>query len=79
VTVGEYRAVNPHTGGSGGTRAHITRVFDSAGTVYRHSVYNSGGVTQRVQWRKYDRCGTTKVYRIEYHKYGKQPFYSYWG
>jgi hypothetical protein len=34
---------------------------------------------QRVQWRKYDRCGTTKVYRIAYYKHGKQPCYSYWG
>lgn len=79
VTVGEYRLVNPHTGGSAGTRRHIKRVFDSAGTVIQHNEWNSGGVTHRVQWRRYDRCGTTYVYRIEYHNRGTQPFFSYWG
>ncbi len=79
VTVGEYRAVNPYMGGSAGTRAHIRAVFDTSGTVYRHSEYEAGGETQRTQWRKYDRCGSTRVYRTEYHKFGSRPYFSYWG
>lgn len=71
--------MNPHTGGNAGTKAHIKAVFDTGGTVYRQSEYESGGETQRVQWRKYDRCGSTRVYRIEYHKFGSKPYVSYWG
>ena len=79
VTVGEYRAINPHTGGSAGTRAQIKAAFGTGGTVYRQTEYESAGVTQRVQWRKYDRCGSERVYRIEYHQFGSRPYVSYWG
>ncbi|GAA5122668.1 hypothetical protein GCM10023339_41370 [Alloalcanivorax gelatiniphagus] len=66
-------------GGSAGKRAQIKDIFDTGGTVYRQSKYESGGEIQRVQWRKYDRCGSTRVYRIEYHKFGSKPYVSYWG
>lgn len=79
MTVAGYWAVNPDSGGSAGTRLHIKNVFDSGGTVYRQSEYESAGMTNRVQWRKYDRCGSKRVYRIEYHKFGSRPYLSYWG
>ena len=79
VTKGEYRSVNPHMNGSGGTRARIHGIFDTIGTKTWGTSYMVNGAKMVVEKRRYRRCASTGKYTIEYHKYDGGRYVSYWG
>lgn len=75
VTRGEWATVVPQLGGSGGTRSEVRTTFDTDGKLVRISSWIDGF---RHQTRAYRKCGGGK-YRIGYHQYRGDPWWSYWG
>lgn len=75
VTRGEWAVVNPQFGGSGGTQTRVATVFDSDGKRVHISPWMDGF---RHQTRAYRKCGGGK-YRIGFHQYRGDPWWSYRG
>lgn len=75
VTRGEWATVVPQLGGSGGTRSEVKTTFDTDGKLVHISSWIDGF---RHQTRVYRKCGGGK-YRIGYHQYRGDPWWSYWG
>lgn len=76
VTRGEWATVVPRLGGSGGTRSEVRATFDSDGRLVHISSWIDGF---RHQTRAYRKCTGSGRYRIGYHQYRGEPWWSYWG